>query len=349
MIKIYFNPGCPELIFSIGAIMANKNIGKEEEEHLVAFIAVNPYEMDIEESEIKKDIVDRAEDMIAQTEKGAKTIISPEKIFDEISVPDEIIILNIHPLNQEELAYLMNFFERHQDNISLWVDSSNYWSPGVVKYLRTYGRAQILFDGEKSCLQMLAESGFEVRPEWQAAANAIARASTENEWATRYLAALLAANMIDNNCEEGMKNYFEAFARAADEVWKNKRDQNLDDLVSNFIACDKEYRLLKKALEEIATDPEDYSFPLAKAAGRPIGYLRLKDVNPALDLNALLEFGTAKFPWLFLIFYNIDDKYNVLANSEVIPLDKIESWLEEQQEIDVILNRLEKAVINFKK
>ncbi|QQG52951.1 MAG: hypothetical protein HY931_01815 [Candidatus Falkowbacteria bacterium] len=347
MIKIYFNPNYPELIFSIGAIMANKSTSEKKEEHLVAFIATNPWEMDGEENELKKEIVDLAEDMIAKAEDNPKSQIEPEKVFDEIS-KDEIIILNIHPLNQEELAYLMNFFERHQDNISLWVDSSNYWSPSVVNYLKEYGQAQILFDKEKSCLELLAEAGFTIEPEWKEAAKEITNPTTENAWATRYIAALWAASMIDNNCEEGLKNYFQAFARAADEVWKVKRDQNLDDLVNDFVACDQECRLLKKALEETATDPQDDAFPLAKAAGRPIGYLHLPNINPALDLSALLEFGTAKFPWLFLIFYNIGEDYNVLANSEKIPLDQIESWLETHQEEKLMLDFLEKSVVKFK-
>jgi hypothetical protein len=49
MIKIYFNPDCPELIFSIGAIMANKSTGDKKEEHLVAFISAYPWVIDCEE------------------------------------------------------------------------------------------------------------------------------------------------------------------------------------------------------------------------------------------------------------------------------------------------------------
>lgn len=342
MIKIYFNPSCPELIFSVAAIMHSY-----PEPRLVAIIGAHPSQMDCDKVILGKELLIRAEDLAEEVSlmPEDQEPISVEKIYDEVSSNDEIILLNIHPLNTEELAHLMAFFEQYQDSIKLWVDSSDYWQQGIVDYLKSYGDAKILIDKNLTCLQLLETIGIKVPLEWQKAAEALAKGDAENEWASRYIAALSSACIADNNCISDIQTYFAAFTTAVNELWLGKRDEYLDELVLDFINSSKKIQEIKENFEV------DISlFPAANAAGRPIGYLDLNDISQGLDLLSLLEYGVEKFPWLFLIHYNIGENYGILANSQELPIEEIMEKLQAHEDrLDILLPLLEKEVINFKK
>jgi hypothetical protein len=342
MIKIYFNPSNPELIFSVAAIMHSY-----PEPHLVAIIGAYPSQIDCDKIILKKEILTRAEDLAEEVSLMPETEepISVEQIYDEVSSEDQIILLNIHPLNAEELAHLMNFFEQYQGKIKLWVDSSDYWKKSVIDYLQTYGNTKIIINKDLSCLQLLETVGIEIPPEWHAAAEALARGDAENEWAARYIAALSSACIADNNCISDIQTYFGAFTTAVNELWLGKRDKYLDELVLDFIDSSKKIQEIK---ETFAVDIS--LFPTANAAGRPIGYLDLNDISQGLDLLSLLEYGVEKFPWLFLIHYNIGENYGILANSQELPIEEIMEKLQMfEDRLDLLLPLLEKEVINFKK
>lgn len=342
MIKIYFNPSNPELIFSVAAVMHSY-----QEPRLVAIISAYPWQMDCDKIILEKELLTRAENLAEEVSliPESEEPISVEKIYDEVSSDDEIILLNIHPLNVEELAHLMMFFEQYQDNIKLWVDSSDYWQESVIDYLQSYGEAKIIINKDLSCLQLLETVGIKTPPEWHAAAEAIAKGDAENEWAARYIAALSSACIADNNCLSDIKTYFGAFTAAVNELWLGKRDEYLDELVLDFIESSKKIQEIKEAFTV------DISlFPAANAAGRPIGYLDLNDISQGLDLLSLMEYGVEKFPWLFLIHYNIGENYGILANSQELPIEEIMERLQALEDrLDLLFPLLEKEVINFKK
>jgi len=352
MIKIYFNPDCPELIFSIAAIMASRGTNKKSESHLVAFIATYPQQMATEEHLFQEEIFLRAEDMVAEIscldEEDEQASI--DKIYEEVSSEDEIIVLNIHPINPEESAHLIAFFEKHQNNIKLWIDSSDYWEKGMISYLKTFTDTQVLINKDLNCLHIIEQAGIKVLSEWHAAAEAITRRDPDDYWSARYLAAISAARIIDENQDEEIKNYFYCLVHAVNEVWQGQPSQFLDELIQDLIESTRDIQLLKRNLE--TKTPANYHqiFPAALAAGRPIGYLNLKDINPALNLTSLLEYGTEKFPWLFLIYYNIGNAYGLLAGSKKLPIKIIEKRLADfSNQPEILLSLLEKEVINFKK
>ncbi len=341
MIKIYFNPSCPELALSVAAIMKSYR-----QKHLILLIASDPWQMVQYEDEMKKEVFLEAEKInneVLEIE-AQENLIPDNQIYDDLSADDKIILLNIHPLNKEESEYLINFFEKHQGKIKLWVDVYNDWDPHVLRYLKSDETCKFLFDENKSVLQMLKEYGFKISEELFQLSDELRDGTVKTDLAARYIAALSAACITDNNSSTGIKNYFDAFTSVVNEIFTGERNAYLDELVADFLKANKQMPKIKK----LATDNHKF-FTAAKNIGRPIGYLELKNINPSLDLSELLEYGGEMFPWLFIINYNIDDGPGVLFTSSKIPIfELLERCKAILGDIPSLFPFLEQEVINFK-
>ncbi|MFA6416823.1 MAG: hypothetical protein WCW61_01375 [Patescibacteria group bacterium] len=342
MIKIYFNPSYPELIFSIAAIMRSLS-----EKHLISLIAATPWEIDCNENILKKNIFNYAENLIEEValldeENGTDEV---PKVYQELSSTEKIYLLNICPTCPEDNINLISFLDRHRQDIELWTSAPENWSPGALAYLRSENSEKIIIDGERRCLEILKDIGIVVQEDWREAAKEFVAENARNRLAARYLASLAAACIIDNNgFEKGAQNYFNTLAMAANEIWSGIRDAEIDQLVIDFVEADEEMKKVKELLKT-----GNQYFLKAQAAGRPIGYLDLKDLKKTFNLLDLLECGSEEYPWLFIVSCTIGDQRILNLASKELPQEILKKYQQEYEEASSLLLLLEAEVINFKK
>lgn len=344
MIKIYFNPSYPELIFSIAAIMRSFS-----EKHLISLIAATPWEIDNNENILKKNIFNHFENLIEEValldeENGTDEV---PKVYQELSDAEKIFLLNICPACPGDNTNLISFFERHRQDIELWTGAPENWNPGALAYLRGENSEKIIIDEKRRCLEILKDLGLDIPQDWQEAAKEFVAENVDNRLAARYLASLAAACIIDNNSfEKGAQNYFNTIALAANEIWSGIRDSEIDQLVIDFVEADEEMKKIKESLKT-----GNQYFLKARAAGRPIGYLDLKDLKKTFNLIDLLEYGVEEYPWLFIVACTIGGQNLLNLASKELPQEILKKYQQDQdyKEAFPLLILLEAEVINFKK
>jgi hypothetical protein len=118
----------------------------------------------------------------------------------------------------------------------------------------------------------------------------------------------------------------------------------LDYLIQDFISAQEDIRRVKEAINE-----KSQPLPTAGKTDRPIGYIELKDINKSMDMLELLEYGSQKFPWLFIIVYSIENNINLLANSKKLPLEIMEKYAKQMEGANVndLIPLLRKEVTSF--
>jgi len=311
MIKIFFNPNFPELIYTIAAILKN------DLNEIAILIPTTPAELKsyqelrTEITETVQDILENEEEKSINSEDGSN-ILYQEKIF----------LLNIYPINKEENSELINFFDENREKIKGWIDSHySNWNKAAVNYISENPKIIRINQGGAT-LRSLKEMGFNFPAEWLETYLAMKNQDVNNKEAFRYLIIFSATEIILNNAFidglESLSVYSNIFSFAAEEIATKVKNKNFDMIFKEYLTALKTTTKLKKAFKT-----NNHLFKKAQAAGKPVGLLRLGKINPYLNLGEIMYHGKRKFPWLCIITYEIQDESFLQAESSKIHVEEI--------------------------
>ncbi|MFA5155415.1 MAG: hypothetical protein WC453_03185 [Patescibacteria group bacterium] len=288
MVKIFFDARRPELVFALAAIL--KKIGNE----INVIIPATPRTL-LEEEKINK---------IAST--------LPVSVWDtdnNISVadgePEYFYLLGLGPDNDTEAGYIHSFLELHGPETEMWVDDHHNWPPELL--LCAGANSVAVKIHPVSCLDQLKKMGYEIPLGWQTATWDFRLASrnqqAEFSFGRRYYLALVAGTIISSNIDYEQYyyggDYLGVFWAILKELQTGTADPQLDAWRDLAVLMAEE---TEKAKQLVSPDLE--FFQEAKAAGRPIGFLKIPD-STVVDVQAILDYGVKKYPWLCVIIHTM--------------------------------------------
>ncbi len=328
MLKIFYNPQQPELIFSAAAITLSRDI-------------LYPISIPRTASEMHNagpPLIVLKEYLSEQ--EGYSEL---EEVLMEMENEDEeYIIIGIHPQKEGDEEILIKFLEKYENKIKLWVDNHK-WPPGLIKYFYK-SSAKVLIDSNRSCLELLDIAGCTIPKFWLKSERALTNADTRNPLAARYFNAMLVNQAIGRNNaqEEYYDNKF--FEATVNEIISAKESKLISDL-------EKAYKDMKQKTEKIKLRLTDKNliFKSAKSIGRPIGCLLLDNIDYYLNVEAIIDYGTKKFPWLCIVGFYYQGLYHIVFNSEIMPIKElVDGYRPAKLTIPETLAILQEEVLRYK-
>lgn len=328
MLKIFYNPQQPELIFSVAAaILSTDNlypfsiprIASEMHNAGPPLIVLKEYFSE------QDDDLDLEEDIM--------------KLENE---EEEYIIIGIYPQSKGDEEILIKFLDKYEDRIKLWVDNHR-WPPGLVKYFYD-SSALTLIDSNYSYLELLAQIGYLIPDFWLKSEKALVKADMRNPLAARYYPAMLVNRAIgkNNNQERDYENQF--FLETVDEIISAEESKLISELTKMFKSMTEKTKLIKNRLTD-----KNPIFSRAKAIGRPIGCLLLDRIDYYLNVEAIIDYGKQKFPWLCVLGFYHQDRYHLIFHSQKIPIDElIKGYKPAEISIPEMLAIMQEEVLRFK-
>ena len=327
MIKIFYNPQQPELMFSLAAIL----------------LSTDGYPFSIPRS--ANQMHNSGPPLILLKEHFSEEDEDPE--FEENLMKmqnddEEYIVLGIHPQKKGDEEILIKFLEKYEDNITLWVDNHN-WPPGLIKYFDK-SPVQTLIDDKYSCLELLEAAGYMIPEFWIKSEKALLKADMRNPLAARYFTAMLVNRAIgkNNNQEEDYENRL--FQETVDEITSAQESKLITQLGDIFKDMLKKTKVVKSRLTD-----NNPIFSRAKAVGRPIGCLLLDRIDYYLNVEAVIDYGAQKFPWLCVLGFYHQGEYRIVFDSKKMPIDTlVKQYKPAKLNIPEMLAVLQEEVLRYK-
>ncbi len=301
MLKIFYNPQQPELMFSVAAIILSTDSTYPISIPRIASEMHNagPPLLFIKES-MSEEEDDLSDELMMELEKEE----------------DEYIVLGIYPQEKGDEEILIKFLDKYEDKIKLWVDNHK-WPPGLARYFNE-SSTLALIDDNCSCLELLAQVGYLIPEFWLKSEKALLNADMRNPLAARYYTALMVNRAIgkNNNREKDYENYF--FQEIVNEIISADESKLVTELKEIFEDMIKKTKVIRSRLTD-----ENPIFKRAKEIGRPIGCLLLNEIDSYLNVEAVIDYGVQKFPWLCVIGFYYQDHYRIIFHSQKIPMEQL--------------------------
>lgn len=322
VLVVLYNPQRPELFFSVAAIMRKW----ESYDNAVVAIAADPGFLDDEDNlhyQLAKELAFSSDDQILRLEEQdcawqkyqendgfLKNIWSEEdqdcinckELLSLIPSLVNYIILDIGPQNANEMAHIINFVDRHENEIIFWLDTRHIWQENQIFYCNHY-RPIVLSKYDLSPLEVLQKINYKSPLRWLKAEKALSRLSLEglrrSPLARRYFQAISASAVLSKNLK--INSNHSIFMAIALECADNIRYAPIDDM------CDCYQDMLE--ITEIVTKAitTNWSFlKKLKRCWRPAGYLELRSAPSHTDIFGILQKGSGQFPWLFVLVYRLE-------------------------------------------
>lgn len=287
---IFYNPSCPELIFSAASIISKLDSefgfeGSISEDELC-------YLMPMRAGDLNKNIVELARALNKDLKK-----IGDDYFFiqDLTEFEPEYILLGIYPKDEEDEIEIATFFDKNVDKISLWIDT-HQWPDNLKSYLR--GKPGSMFlDASKTGLQILSGLNYPCSKKWLVNEEAMININLKNQTAFRYFKAILLPHLAPNRYKPSSAYDFLTFLCLVEEVAFRGKDYHVNELV-------RTYRQTIEFTDEIKQTFRDDNpiFEEIRKIGRPAGYLFLETgIDDYLDIEQIIEYGMSLFPWLVVL------------------------------------------------
>lgn len=322
VLVVLYNPQRPELFFSVATIIRRW----ENYDDAVVAISADPKFLDDEDGlryHIAKELVFSSDDQLLETEEhdiifqehqenesylknGWPDDNQEDKDYPEILsfIPPLVkyIILDIGPKNADEMEHVINFVDRHENEIIFWLDTMHTWQKNQIFYCNHH-RSIVVNKYGFSPLKVLREMQYETPVRWLKAEKVLSHLSLDglrsSPLARRYFQAISASTVLSQNLKiNGNSSVFMAIAL---ECADNVKYLPVDDM------CDCYQDML--VITEIATQAitTNWSFlKKLKRCGRPAGYLELEYAPNHTDTFSILQKGSYQFPWLFILVYRLE-------------------------------------------
>lgn len=308
MIKIVYNPNHPELIFA-AAIIALDLQEKYSGERCCVFSAT-ANDLNKDETVISKKIV---KDLSFIMNEAYDDFLEPEK---DGGKKDRYILLGIYPCNKDEERIVINFFEKNEKKLDLWIDWHD-WPSNLSEFLQSQSD-KIYLETGLGALPILKRLGHHIPKEYFEAEKAMTSQDMTNDLASRYLKILFLSRSLGlNNDLISSCDYF-AFISSVDELATNQINEGLDQMAQMFNQMLEEADKIKFQFRDDI--PE---FQRAKEIGRPVGSIFLNEVSDFFFVEEVLASGLEKYPWLCIVGYMYGGIYKINFASTKIPISSI--------------------------
>jgi hypothetical protein len=253
-------------------------------------------------------------------------------------------LLDVGPSHDRDLPELMSFWDKHESEIVLWVDTRHDWLPNELRYFN-YRREVIKWNRTKTPLQLLMHSGYSSSAYWQEAEMALISGNLSkilaNPLAKRFSQASLAVRVIDDTSGEDRR--ISCLLTATDELVYQSNSSEIDDLNRHFVKI-KQATMLAKRHFAAATK----LFPQSFQNQRPVGHINLETLSDVIDVDDILSYGKKAFPWLCAVEYRLHDNYCLEIASANLDLP-IHKWRagNDRVELTRIMGALDHKIASF--
>lgn len=325
MINILFNSDYPELAFSISTFVANLN--KEDyPDELCCIIPTKTINLNKDLSKIKESLDDQIE------------IITGGRYFENLNEEKGKVVkyalFGIYPANEEEEKKIAKFFDRHSENILLWLDW-HQWPENLLSFLN---RSENFLHNEiMTCLELLGNNNYQVPSEWLKTEMAMIVNDLDNNWAARYWKTFLLSKSAGYNTFSEEGSDFIIFSNFISEILNDEINEGLNQIEEMFVLMEDEADDLKNKWVD-----DHPIFIKAKQIGRPVGCLFLDNVEDYFNAQEIIEDGSKQFPWLCILRYYIDGLAYISICSDKIDAQEIinnyEFCVDEEESLYKILN-----------
>lgn len=303
MINIFYNPAYPELAFAMAAFVYN--LPEKEEDELIDYIPIKV-------SDLNKNIYS----IRSELDKEIK-IVWGENFFEDgeedDAEPVKYALFGIYPKNDQENAIINKFFDKHKEQIMLWIDW-HQWPENLAKYLQDQSD-KLIFSKIKTSLEVMQENKCNIPPMWLAAEKAIVTHDMTNILAMRYWKTFLASSAIGKNLFAERGAQFAIFSTVISEIIDDKEDEEISKL-------EVEYDQTLFETEDLIArfDGNNELFAKAKECGRQVGCLILEEVTRCFNSDEIMQGGLDKFPWLCIVRYKVNGYCFILFGSVKLPI-----------------------------
>lgn len=308
MIKILYNPSCPELIFA--AALITLDLQKKYFGELCCVLPMATEDLNKDEKIISKKITS---DLSLIMKESYEDFLESEDGNEE---NDKYILLGIFPNTKEKEKNVVKFFEKNEKKIELWIDWHD-WSENLAEFLQGQSN-KIHLEKNLLAVEILQKNSYQITPGFIEAEKAIIGLDMRNNLANRYLKILyLSRSLGVNNNMISTCDYF-AFISSIDELVTNKSNEGLNKMTTLFSQMLEEVDKIKYQFRDDI--PE---FQSAKEMGRSAGVIFLNEVSDFFFVEEILRLGLEKYPWLCVVGYMYGGAYKINFASAKIPISVI--------------------------
>src|SRR5680860_253649 len=231
---------------------------------------------------------------------------------------EKIILVGIHPNNEEEEVILKEFVYLNREKINLWIDDTK-WPIKILEYVKSENNNLHIFP-ELTCYEILLNLKVANNKSWLRTEKAVLNLDLTNKIAKRYLRAISVNKTTGTNLQTKDDFDFYLFMSIVIEIISKIRNPFITALEESF----GQMKTMTKRSKEKLTDKNPI-FKKAKKLGRPVGSMMLGKVQSYLDINELLEYGLKKYPWLCIVSATINSQNYLFMESKMIPIGDIMS------------------------
>ena len=229
---------------------------------------------------------------------------------------EEIILVGIHPSNEEEELIIKEFVYFNHEKIKFWVDDAK-WPEKLLKFVRSENNKIFIYN-ELTSFEILMNLKISNNKNWLQAEKAIRRLDLKNKTAKRYVRAMLVNRTTGKNYQLQSDFDFYLFMSIVNEIISKSKDPMITELEESFVLMESKTMRSKKKLSD-----QNPIFRKAKRLGRPVGSIMLGKVQSYLDIHQLLEYGLKKYPWLCIVSATIANRKYLFMESKIIPIAEI--------------------------
>ncbi len=229
---------------------------------------------------------------------------------------NKFIIFGIYPENKKEEQKIAYFFDKHSDNIVLWLDN-HLWPGNLLRFL-TSQNPEVKMDNTKTILELYAQvSGIEdeLNDEWLEIEEALKHKNINQPLAGRFLKNFRIFEEYLSDSLSARAELFLLSNSIAIELLSGEENLGLTEGENMY---DKELRAQYNFSEKFSD-----SLPIlseAKKAGRSIGFLWLDKPPAYLNAQEIIDQGLKRFPWLCVLGFKINNTNHIWFGSKVVPL-----------------------------
>ena len=324
--------------FAISTISANLNLGTDP----IILLDMTPALLGSDE---------KLKQVIANEVRNFQ--YSGGEIYDETKeeknppYPEQIrfYLIDIGPGNDDEMALLASFSDKHDEEIVLWVDTRHDWLKGEIHYIN-YQREVLRWDRASTTLKLLGHFGYKSSAYWQEAEAALIAGEEKmvmaHPLAERYFKAYRVAKVMDINLWEDNTLY--CFLAAVRELGERKTGYDINSLNRRFSIMIDNTAKLKNRMRNCPR-----LFPLSQKINRPVGYINIGRLSNLIDIDEILAYGQKKFPWLAVVEYSGEGGRFVEAVSARVDLGAV-NWpvRGKKDELTQLLKALDSKLADYK-
>lgn len=272
-------------------------------------------------------IVDVIPALLESEELFRKNVVATIKDYSgNVSAADppyperiNLYLIDVGPRNDQDVASLIDFVDRHETEIVLWLDTKFNWQKSEMAYMNNYKRI-LEPDRDKTPLQLLRDRGYQPLDSWLEAERLLIsgnwRQIGNNPLAKRYHHAFQAARVIDDSSPNNQRLI--CFFEVTDELIYQRTSRTINGLNKRFYKMVEETNKVKWKISASSG-----LFPLMKERQRTAGYINLGKLSNLVDANELLAYGKTQFPWLCVMEYQINKNYYIDAISAKVDITQI--------------------------